>query len=64
MSSGGTSSKLHYDADHNLHCMITGRKDVIMVDSKYKGRLEMEVCYVTIILSLSTSTVFKLNIVT
>ncbi|CAK8691779.1 unnamed protein product [Clavelina lepadiformis] len=42
MSSGGTSSKLHYDADHNLHCMITGRKDVIMVDSKYKGRLEME----------------------
>lgn len=43
MSSGGTSSKLHYDADHNMHCMITGRKDFIMVDPKFKDRFEMEV---------------------
>jgi len=43
MSSGGTSSNLHYDADHNLHCLIDGRKDFIMYDPKYKDRFDMEV---------------------
>jgi len=43
MSSGGTSSHLHYDADHNLHCLITGRKDFIMYDPKYMDRFDMEI---------------------
>lgn len=43
MSSGGTSSHLHYDADHNLHCLITGRKDFIMYDHKYMDRFDMEI---------------------
>jgi len=43
MSSGGTSSHLHYDADHNLHCVIDGRKDFIMYDPKYSDRFDMEV---------------------
>lgn len=43
MSSGGTSSHLHYDADHNLHCLITGRKDFIMYDPKHMDRFDMKV---------------------
>jgi len=43
MSSGGTSSTLHYDPDHNMHCLISGRKDFIMIDPKNKDRLEMKV---------------------
>ena len=35
MSSGGTRSVIHYDADHNLHCLVTGRKDFIMMEKKY-----------------------------
>lgn len=42
MSSGGTSSNLHYDADHNMHCLVDGRKDFIMVDPKYKDKLSFE----------------------
>ena len=34
MSSGGTRSVIHYDADHNLHCLIVGRKDFIMIDKE------------------------------
>ncbi|XP_078684771.1 lysine-specific demethylase 8-like [Branchiostoma floridae x Branchiostoma belcheri] len=41
LSAGGTKSLLHYDADHNLHCLISGRKDFIMIDSKYEDLLEM-----------------------
>lgn len=33
ISSGGTRSVVHYDADHNLHCMIDGRKDFIMINN-------------------------------
>jgi len=43
MSSGGTSSHLHYDADHNLHCLITGRKDFIMYDPKHMDRFDMKI---------------------
>jgi len=35
MSSGGTRSVIHYDADHNLHCLVSGRKDFIMIERKY-----------------------------
>ena len=35
MSSGGTRSVIHYDADHNIHCLITGRKDFMLVEKKY-----------------------------
>jgi lysine-specific demethylase 8 len=36
MSSGGTSSLLHSHADHDLHCLVSGRKDFIFIESKYK----------------------------
>lgn len=39
MSSGGTRSVIHYDADHNLHCLVAGRKDFIMIEEKYYGDL-------------------------
>ena len=32
MSSGGTRSVIHYDADHNIHCLVAGRKDFMMMD--------------------------------
>ena len=32
MSSGGTRSVIHYDADHNIHCLIAGRKDFMMMN--------------------------------
>lgn len=35
MSSGGTRSVIHFDADHNLHCLVAGRKDFIMIERKY-----------------------------
>ena len=35
MSSGGTRSVIHYDADHNLHCLVAGRKDFIMIERKH-----------------------------
>lgn len=34
MSSGGTRSVIHYDADHNIHCLIAGRKDFMMINKK------------------------------
>ena len=39
ISNGGTRSVIHYDADHNLHCMIAGRKDFMMVENKYSEDL-------------------------
>ncbi|XP_066304335.1 bifunctional peptidase and (3S)-lysyl hydroxylase Jmjd7-like [Branchiostoma lanceolatum] len=41
LSAGGTKSLLHYDADHNLHCLMSGRKDFIMIDPKYDDLLVM-----------------------
>ncbi|XP_035673960.1 uncharacterized protein LOC118414197 [Branchiostoma floridae] len=41
LSSGGTRSVLHYDADHNIHCLISGRKDFIMIDNKYGDKLDL-----------------------
>lgn len=31
MSSGGTRSVIHFDADHNIHCLVAGRKDFVMI---------------------------------
>eukprot|EP00794_Sanderia_malayensis_P012097 gene12097-13347_t len=39
VSNGGTRSVIHYDADHNLHCMIAGRKDFMMIKNKYSEKL-------------------------
>ena len=36
MSSGGTSSSLHSHNDHNIHCVLDGRKDFILIESKHK----------------------------
>ncbi|XP_077985861.1 bifunctional peptidase and (3S)-lysyl hydroxylase Jmjd7-like [Glandiceps talaboti] len=41
MSSGGTASVLHYDADDNIHCLLDGRKDFIMINPKYGDYLDM-----------------------
>ncbi|XP_078676600.1 uncharacterized protein LOC144913655 [Branchiostoma floridae x Branchiostoma belcheri] len=43
LSGGGTRSLLHYDADHNLHCLVSGRKDFIMVEAKYEDLLDVDV---------------------
>ncbi|XP_050404429.1 uncharacterized protein LOC126820477 [Patella vulgata] len=37
MSSGGTSSMLHSHEDHNLHCVLFGRRDFILIENKYKS---------------------------
>lgn len=40
MSAGGTSSLLHSHADHNLHCLLAGRKDFILINPKHKEKLD------------------------
>eukprot|EP00057_Strongylocentrotus_purpuratus_P016508 XP_011670982.1 PREDICTED: lysine-specific demethylase 8 [Strongylocentrotus purpuratus] len=41
ISSGGTASVIHYDADHNLHCLLSGKKNFIMIHPKFAKYLEM-----------------------
>ncbi|XP_002734322.1 tRNA wybutosine-synthesizing protein 5-like [Saccoglossus kowalevskii] len=41
MSSGGTASIIHFDADHNIHCLLAGRKDFIMIDPVYNEYLNL-----------------------
>ncbi|XP_070548613.1 uncharacterized protein [Ptychodera flava] len=41
MSSGGTASIIHYDADHNIHCLLAGRKDFMMIDPYYNRYLDL-----------------------
>lgn len=36
MSSGGTSSRLHSHDDHNLHCVLFGRRDFILIESRFR----------------------------
>ncbi|XP_076438087.1 uncharacterized protein LOC143277193 isoform X2 [Babylonia areolata] len=36
MSSGGTSSRLHSHDDHNLHCVLFGRRDFILIQGQFK----------------------------
>ena len=35
-SSGDTSSTLHSHADHDLHCLLAGRKDFTFIDAKHR----------------------------
>nr|KAG5697641.1 hypothetical protein BaRGS_011190 [Batillaria attramentaria] len=37
MSSGGTSSRLHSHDDHNLHCVLFGRRDFILIEKQFKA---------------------------
>ncbi|XP_060066869.1 bifunctional peptidase and arginyl-hydroxylase JMJD5-like [Ylistrum balloti] len=36
MSSGGTASMLHSHEDHTLHCVLFGRKDVIIIEGEHR----------------------------
>lgn len=40
MSSGGTASLLHSHDDHNIHCVLFGRKDFIVIDGQYKSSFD------------------------
>nr|CAB3262887.1 uncharacterized protein LOC100184694 [Phallusia mammillata] len=37
----GTRSKLHYDADNIIHCVVAGRKDWILINPEHKPKLDM-----------------------
>lgn len=41
MSSGGTRSVIHFDADHNVHCLIAGRKDFVMINQEFSKYLNV-----------------------
>lgn len=41
MSSGGTRSVIHFDADHNVHCLIAGRKDFMMINQEFSKYLNV-----------------------
>ena len=34
-SSGGTKSVLHTDSYENLHCLVSGRKDFVLIEPHY-----------------------------
>ncbi|XP_039272410.1 bifunctional peptidase and arginyl-hydroxylase JMJD5-like [Styela clava] len=42
MSAGGTSTKLHYDPDHNMHCLVSGRKDFILYEPEHVDIFDFE----------------------
>jgi len=42
MSSGGTASQVHYDADHNIHCLLAGKKSFIMINKDQYHKMQME----------------------
>lgn len=42
MSSGGTSSRLHSHDDHNLHCVLFGRRDFILIEKQFKSNFGFE----------------------
>lgn len=41
ISAGGTRSVVHYDADHNVHCVIDGRKDFIMINNNFTTKTNL-----------------------
>ena len=43
MSSGGTASLLHSHADENIHCVLAGRKDFILIHQKELDKPNLEV---------------------
>ena len=42
MSSGGTSSRLHSHDDHNLHCVLFGRRDFILMEGQFKQNFKYQ----------------------
>ncbi|KAH3712264.1 uncharacterized protein LOC127856831 [Dreissena polymorpha] len=45
MSSGGTASLLHSHGDHNVHCVLDGRKDFILIEDQYQSVFNFEPTY-------------------
>lgn len=45
MSSGGTTSSLHSHNDHNIHCLLDGRKDFILIEGKHKDAFGYQETY-------------------
>lgn len=41
ISSGGTRSVIHFDADHNIHCLVAGRKDFMMIDPIFSKHMNV-----------------------
>ena len=44
LSSGGTSSLLHRDADNAVNCLLNGTKDWILIDPKYEDKVMFQCC--------------------
>ena len=44
-SSGFTPSRLHYDAESQLHCLLTGRKDFVLYDPKHADIFKLQETY-------------------
>ena len=42
LSSGGTTSSLHSHADHNLHCVLAGRKDFIVIEPQHRSKVAFQ----------------------
>ena len=42
ISAGITGGKLHYHADEHFHCLLDGRKDIILIERKYESQLQFE----------------------
>ena len=38
---GGTRSVIHFDADHNIHCLVAGRKDFMMIHPRFADKLHL-----------------------
>ena len=41
-SSGGTRSVLHTDSGENLHCVVSGRKEWVLIEPKYSEEIGPE----------------------
>lgn len=41
-SSGGTRSVLHTDSGENLHCVVSGRKEWVLIEPKYAEEIGAE----------------------
>ncbi|XP_063681914.1 uncharacterized protein LOC134816848 isoform X2 [Bolinopsis microptera] len=42
MGSGDTASQVHYDADHNIHCLLAGKKSFFMIHPDQYHKMYME----------------------
>ena len=64
MSSGGTSSRLHSHDDHNLHCVLFGRRDFILMEGQFKQNFKYQldvskIDYFFFCIQISTVTLSK-----